>query len=218
MLSTSRASPAFISLLKTLNMNIFTHIWMCNWNPNAFAHDMLTSVARPAPSPFCDECAILVRSLPCFLVLFLPSTPPFIPLYRPTSVLYIRPPHLLNASRRTERASPPRRRIPNAVPHAQPAHTITHSRHPHSRSPPPMSPTRPPCPYPAQRYPAARSSCPPYPQRTTHAPKCMRVPFIERASAKFIRGITLFTLKFNPAGFLVPLPTLIYAYPGPDLS
>ncbi|KAJ7920442.1 hypothetical protein B0H13DRAFT_2656419 [Mycena leptocephala] len=74
MLSTSLASPASIPLLQTLNMNILTHIRMCRWNPNALAHDVLASIARPPSAMDLDYCgnpAILVRSLPRSLVLFL---------------------------------------------------------------------------------------------------------------------------------------------------
>ncbi|KAJ7898120.1 hypothetical protein B0H13DRAFT_2337573 [Mycena leptocephala] len=57
--------PASITLLQTLNMNIFTHIRMCRWNPNALAHDIWRPWLVP-PSPpsamdvgYCRNRAIL---------------------------------------------------------------------------------------------------------------------------------------------------------------
>ncbi|KAJ7904069.1 hypothetical protein B0H13DRAFT_2334908 [Mycena leptocephala] len=98
--------PASIPLLQTLNMNIFTHIRMCRWNPNALARDIWRPWLVPPPPPSAMYVgywnrAILVRSLPRFLVLFLllpRPLPPFTPLSRPTSVLYTRPPHVLISS------------------------------------------------------------------------------------------------------------------------
>ncbi|KAJ7849288.1 hypothetical protein B0H13DRAFT_2402898 [Mycena leptocephala] len=160
MLSTSRASPAFISLLKTLNMIIFTHIWMCRWNPNAFAHDILVSVASPAPSPFCDECGCFSESRD---FAFLPARAPS----RTSSDK--------NASRRTERAAPPRRRVSNAVPHAHPAHTITHSPPPALALPATYVPYPPTVPVSCATLPRRSKLVPAvYPQRTTRAAKCMR--------------------------------------------
>ncbi|KAJ7824853.1 hypothetical protein B0H13DRAFT_2443198 [Mycena leptocephala] len=191
MLSTSRASPAFFSLLKTLNMNIFIHIWMCRWNPNAFAHDILVSVARPAPFPFCDECGLLSESrdfgafpspLPCplFSFYFFPVHSPFhppLPSYfcplnstpasthglisvpaRACTVPYLKQQERVSPHRA---CCPPRRSVPNAVPHAHPAHTMIHSPPPAFALPVTYVPPCPPCPCPAQRYPAARSSRPP---------------------------------------------------------
>jgi hypothetical protein len=120
---------------------------------------------------YCRNRAILVRSLPRFLVLSLPlsfpstilplsstfdpriySCPTFPPTRAPSRTSSNK-----NVSRRTERAAPPRRCVPNAVPHARLTHTIT-------LSPPPAlalpATYVPPCPCPAQRYPGARSSRP----------------------------------------------------------
>ncbi|KAJ7832706.1 hypothetical protein B0H13DRAFT_2370832 [Mycena leptocephala] len=51
---------ASIPLLQTLNMNIFTHIRMCRWNPNALAHDIWRPWLVPPPSPFCDGMWVIV--------------------------------------------------------------------------------------------------------------------------------------------------------------
>jgi hypothetical protein len=188
---------------------------MCRWNPNALAHDVLASMARPPSAmdlDYCGDPAILVRSLPRSLVLFLllprPFPPPFSFTVTPPSSTFD-PLHILMSSlvfpdhpapqaastrrrrlshllstvystrtprtrrctathspHRSEPAARLRRRVPNAVPHASPAHIITHSPHPHSRFPPPMSPPRPPRLSPAQCDPAARSS-----RRRTYDPQ-----------------------------------------------
>ncbi|KAJ7849289.1 hypothetical protein B0H13DRAFT_2361309 [Mycena leptocephala] len=191
MLSTSRASPAFISLLKTLNINIFTHIWICHWNPNAFAHDIHVSVACPAPSPFCDECGFLSESrdfgafpspLPCSLSTvhfpFHPPLPSYLcPLHSTPAcnrVLISVParactvPHLKRQERvspHPERAAPPRRRVPNDPAHNPPALALPATYVP---SLPTVTVSCATLPRRSKLLPAV------YPQRTTRAPKCMR--------------------------------------------
>ncbi|KAJ7921016.1 hypothetical protein B0H13DRAFT_2318774 [Mycena leptocephala] len=148
-LSTTLASPASIPLLQILTVT-FPPIFGCAAGIlNALAHDILLSMARPDPSPSCDGSVLLSGAISVrhSFVLF-PLLPRPLPLSFPFTVLppssTFDPPHLLmcqlafppvralsrassnkNASRRT--TAPPRRRVPNAVPHAHPAHPVTHS-------------------------------------------------------------------------------------------
>ncbi|KAJ7848419.1 hypothetical protein B0H13DRAFT_2404098 [Mycena leptocephala] len=176
--TTFAALPLDLNALST----ILLPTSMCRWNPNAFAHDILVSVARPAPFPFWDECGLLSEShnfgafpspLPCSL-----STV-HSPFHSPLPS-YLCPLHSTLASTRglisvTARActvpylKQQERVSPHQVPHRDAASLTPYHTHT------PLAPTctRAPrhlCPLPAHRVRVLRKATPPLETRARHGP------------------------------------------------
>ncbi|KAJ7892012.1 hypothetical protein B0H13DRAFT_2665749 [Mycena leptocephala] len=160
---------------------------------------------------YCRSNAILVRSLPRFLVLshplsfpstVLPLSSTFDPrIYScPTFPPARAPSHTSsnkNASCRTERAALPRR---CALPYAHPAHSITN---PHSRSPPPMS-------LPARRARVLRNATPPLEARARRVPPTYdprpQVHLQRLHWRSLVLGARSFIGSPGPASILAPVP------------